>query len=87
MQVFGTYYFHLLPYYEQANLFEQSLGDAHFAAPVGTVRLHYPGNNNVYGQSVKTMLCPSDPSVGPDGTGSGGWRHCSERPATRPMPW
>jgi prepilin-type N-terminal cleavage/methylation domain-containing protein len=67
MRVLGTYNFHLLPYYEQANLFEQSLGDANFAAPVGTVRLHYPGNNNVYGQSVKTMLCPSDPSVGPAG--------------------
>src|SRR5687768_10129314 len=52
LRVFGTYNFHLLPYYEQANLFEQSLGDANFAAPVGTVRLHYPGNNNVYRQSV-----------------------------------
>src|SRR5436190_1815219 len=25
------------------------------------------GNNNVYSQPVKTFLCPSDPSVGPDG--------------------
>ena len=67
MQVFGTYNFHLLPYYEQQNLFDSSLGDAPFLAPVGTTRLYFPGNNNVYGQSVKTMLCPSDPSVGPDG--------------------
>jgi prepilin-type N-terminal cleavage/methylation domain-containing protein len=67
MKVFGTYHFHLLPYYEQANLFERSLGDANFAAPVGTVRLHYPGNNSVYAQTTPSMLCPSDPSVGADG--------------------
>ncbi len=67
LRVFGTYHFHLLPYYERQNLFDSSLGDAPFLAPVGTTRLHYPGNNNVYGQSVNTMLCPSDPSVRSDG--------------------
>jgi prepilin-type N-terminal cleavage/methylation domain-containing protein len=67
MQVFGTYNFHLLPFFEQGNLFDSSLGDAPFLAPVGTTRLCYPGNNNVYARSVKTLLCPSDPSVGPDG--------------------
>ena len=29
--------------------------------------MHYPGNNNVYSQPVPTFLCPSDPSVDPDG--------------------
>ena len=67
MRVFGTYQFHLLPYYEQGNLFENSLGAAPFTAPVGTTTLYYPGNNKVYEKSVKTMLCPSDPSVGPEG--------------------
>src|SRR5262245_19074018 len=47
MTVFGTYQFHLLPYYEQENLFNSSLGDAPFLAPVGTTTLYYPGNNNV----------------------------------------
>jgi prepilin-type N-terminal cleavage/methylation domain-containing protein len=68
IRVFGTYHFHLLPYYEQANLFERALGDAPFLPPVGPMAVHYPGNNQVYAQSVATLLCPSDPSVGPGGT-------------------
>src|SRR5262249_10537061 len=28
---------------------------------------YYPGNNKVYSQRVAFFLCPSDPSVGPDG--------------------
>jgi prepilin-type N-terminal cleavage/methylation domain-containing protein len=62
IRVFGTYQFHLLPYYEQGNLFDRSLGSAPFLAPVGPTTAHYPGNNNVYGQIVPTLLCPSDPS-------------------------
>jgi len=29
--------------------------------------VYYPGNNNVYSKRVAIFLCPSDPSVGPDG--------------------
>lgn len=61
--VFGTYHFHLLPFFEEGNLYDSSLGAAAFSAPVGPVTLHYPGNNNVYSQPVPTLLCPSDPSV------------------------
>ena len=60
---FGTYWFHLLPYLEQDNLFARSLGPVPF--PGGSTMAYYPGNNNVYGQPVKVFLCPSDPSVGP----------------------
>jgi prepilin-type N-terminal cleavage/methylation domain-containing protein len=60
---FGTYFFHLLPYLEQDNLYNSSLGRAPFLPPVGPTTLHYPGNNNVYRQPVPTFLCPSDPSV------------------------
>ena len=67
MSVFGTYQFHLLPYYEQGNLWDESLGDANFAAPVGTTWLRYSGNNGVYAKTTATMLCPSDPSVSSDG--------------------
>jgi prepilin-type N-terminal cleavage/methylation domain-containing protein len=65
--VFGTGFFHLLPYVEQDNLYQSALGSVPFPPPVGPTTVYYPGNNNVYSQPVKTFLCPSDPSVGPDG--------------------
>ncbi len=65
--VFGTYFFHLLPYLEQDPLFDSSLGSAPFLPPVGPTTLRYPGNKDVYSQRVKVFLCPSDPSVGSDG--------------------
>jgi prepilin-type N-terminal cleavage/methylation domain-containing protein len=65
--VFGTYFFHLLPYLEQDNLYQSALGPAPFPTPNGPTTVYYPGNNHVYRQPVKTFLCPSDPSVGPDG--------------------
>src|SRR5215468_5544649 len=60
---FGTYWFHLLPYLEQDNLFASSLGTVPF--PGGPTVAYYPGNKNVYSQKVAVFLCPSDPSVGP----------------------
>ena len=65
--VFGTYYFHLLPFVEQAALFEKALGSVPFPAPDGPTTVYYPGNNSVYGRPVAVFLCPSDPSVGPGG--------------------
>jgi prepilin-type N-terminal cleavage/methylation domain-containing protein len=64
---FGTCFFHLLPYLEQDPLFRSALGTVPFPAPDGPTQVYYPGSNNVYSQSVKTFLCPSDPSVGPNG--------------------
>jgi prepilin-type N-terminal cleavage/methylation domain-containing protein len=61
---FGTYWFHLLPYVEQDNLFRDSLGSVPFPPPVGPTVVYYPGNNGVYSKPVKVFLCPSDPSVG-----------------------
>jgi prepilin-type N-terminal cleavage/methylation domain-containing protein len=63
--VFGTYFFHLLPFFEQGNLYQRAWGSVPF--PTGSTAMYYPGNNNVYSQSVPTLLCPSDPSVEPDG--------------------
>ncbi len=65
--VFGTYFFHLLPYIEQGDLYRNSLGVVTFPPPDGLTTVYYSGNNNVYSQPVKGFLCPSDPSVGPDG--------------------
>src|SRR5262245_16306407 len=65
--VFGTYLFHLLPYLEQNNLFRSAVGVVPFPLPDGPTSVCYPGNNNVYSQPVPIFLCPSDPSVGPDG--------------------
>jgi prepilin-type N-terminal cleavage/methylation domain-containing protein len=64
---FGTYFFHLLPYVEQDNLYARALGSVPFPPPDGPTAGYYPGNNNVYSQRVATFLCPSDPSVGSDG--------------------
>jgi prepilin-type N-terminal cleavage/methylation domain-containing protein len=65
--VFGTYFFHLLPYIEQDNLYRSALGVVPLPPPDGPTPVYYPGNNKVYSQPVPTFLCPSDPSVGPDG--------------------
>ena len=65
--VFGTYFFHLLPFVEQDTLYRSALGSVPFPPPDGPTAVYYPGNNNVYSQPVKLFLCPSDPSVGPDG--------------------
>ena len=64
---FGTYFFHLLPYVEQDPLFNSALGSVTFPPPDGPTTVYYPGINKVYSQPVKIFLCPSDPSVGPDG--------------------
>jgi prepilin-type N-terminal cleavage/methylation domain-containing protein len=64
---FGTYHIHLLPYLEQDNLYRSALGAVPFPPPCGPKTVYYPGNNNVYSQPVPIFLCPSDPSVGPDG--------------------
>src|SRR5947209_7914230 len=64
---FGTCFFHLLPFIEQDNLYRSALGSVPFPQPDGPTVVHFPGNNNFYSQPVKTFLCPSDPSVGPDG--------------------
>src|SRR5437762_4582979 len=64
---FGTYFFHLLPYLEQDNLYRSALGPVPFPPPDGPTTVYYPGNNNVFSQRVAVFLCPSDPSVGSDG--------------------
>jgi prepilin-type N-terminal cleavage/methylation domain-containing protein len=66
--VFGTYHFHLLPYLEQDALYRNSLGPVLFPTSTSPIMVHYPGNNNVYSQRIAVFLCPTDPSVGPDGT-------------------
>jgi prepilin-type N-terminal cleavage/methylation domain-containing protein/prepilin-type processing-associated H-X9-DG protein len=66
-EAFGTGFFHLLPHLEQDNLYRSALGSVPFPPPDGPTVVLSPGNNNVYSQPVKTFLCPSDPSVGPDG--------------------
>jgi prepilin-type N-terminal cleavage/methylation domain-containing protein len=71
---FGTSWFHLLPYLEEGNLYNAALGTVPFPPPVGPTVAYYPGNNGVYSKPVKVFLCPSDPSVGPQGVVSiDGW--------------
>jgi prepilin-type N-terminal cleavage/methylation domain-containing protein len=65
--VFGTSWFHLLPYLEQRNLYDDALGLLDLPAPDGPTMVRYPGNNSVYSRTVAVFLCPSDSSVGPGG--------------------
>ncbi len=65
---FGTYFFHLLPHVEEGSLYRSACGPVLFPPPTGMASVYYPGNNGVYGKSVKVFLCPSDPGVGPGGT-------------------
>jgi prepilin-type N-terminal cleavage/methylation domain-containing protein len=59
---FGVGTFHLLPYVEQLNLYNNSVANI---AGLGLV--YYPGNNNVYSQPIPIFNCPSDPSIDPGG--------------------
>jgi prepilin-type N-terminal cleavage/methylation domain-containing protein len=55
----GTGLFHLLPFLEQDNLYKLArIDDANFSAI----------NNGVYAKQIPGFVCPSDPSVGPQGT-------------------
>ena len=66
-EAFGTCLFHLLPYIEQDNLYRSATGTVPFPAPAGPAKTYYPGNNEVYAKRVDVFLCPSDPSVDPEG--------------------
>lgn len=50
---YGTIHFHLLPYIEQQNLYQQSYYSGYY----------FVGNNGVYSQPVRLYVCPADPSV------------------------
>src|SRR5262249_6133674 len=45
--VFGSFFFHLLPYLELDNLFRSALGVVPFPPPDGPTSVYNPGNNNV----------------------------------------
>src|SRR5262245_54977029 len=47
-RAFGNYYFYLLPYLDQENLYRASYGPVAFPAPDGQQSAYYPGNNDVY---------------------------------------
>jgi prepilin-type N-terminal cleavage/methylation domain-containing protein len=55
-KVFGTFFFHLLPYIEQDSLFQSSLFGGIYSA----------GNGSVYRTPVAMYACPSDPSLPAD---------------------
>jgi prepilin-type N-terminal cleavage/methylation domain-containing protein len=72
---FGVGTFHLLPFIEEATLYNQSLATVPGLGPV-----YYPGNNLVYTQVVKPFVCPSDPSGNGNGTvtiNNVTWGQCS----------
>jgi type II secretory pathway pseudopilin PulG len=57
-RAYGIVSFHLLPYLEQKNLYQQADGGGYLDAL----------NNGVYARGVPVYVCPADPSVRADGT-------------------
>jgi prepilin-type N-terminal cleavage/methylation domain-containing protein len=55
--VWGSYWFHLLPYIEQDSLYQSSQVAGFYSAM----------NNQVYAQRIKLWICPSDPSFPANG--------------------
>jgi prepilin-type N-terminal cleavage/methylation domain-containing protein len=55
---YGTVHFHLLPYLEQQNLYQRAFDGKNYDLTFG----------DIHSRPVKVYLCPSDPSVGADGT-------------------
>jgi prepilin-type N-terminal cleavage/methylation domain-containing protein len=56
--VWGSYWFHLLPYIEQETLYQSSQVGGFYSAM----------NNQVYMRTIKIWTCPSDPSFPANGT-------------------
>ncbi len=67
---FGNGLFFLLPFMEQQNLFNASLGTL-----IGYTGVYSPLNNGIFTRPIKTFTCPSDPSQNngtvPDPGGNG----------------
>jgi prepilin-type N-terminal cleavage/methylation domain-containing protein len=61
---YGTPFFHLLPYIEQAGLYQDART---------TTGIYLTGQNNAYAIPVKTYYCPSDQGAGPNGVTDNGW--------------
>jgi prepilin-type N-terminal cleavage/methylation domain-containing protein len=64
---FGGVLIFLLPFMEQQNLFNQCTVNAYDTA-TGDTPLAWGNPNNVFSISVKSYICPSDPSIAPGNT-------------------
>src|SRR5262249_51819767 len=57
----GTVYYFLLPFFEQDNLYRQSKD--YLDPPTNQFYGYYPPYQHHYSDAIKTLVCPSDPSV------------------------
>jgi prepilin-type N-terminal cleavage/methylation domain-containing protein len=56
-QCYGNGFYHVLPFLDQGNLYNASNVNG----------FYFAGYNNVFTRPVKSVLCPSDPTTGPNG--------------------
>jgi prepilin-type N-terminal cleavage/methylation domain-containing protein len=61
---YGNPFFHLLPYIEQGNLYNQSLETSPFRYYSATHKYNTGSPDATPRQQIKTYICPADPSVG-----------------------
>jgi prepilin-type N-terminal cleavage/methylation domain-containing protein len=52
-KAYGMYFFHILPYIEQNDLYQSAFGGG----------IYFAGNSGVYAHAIKVYSCPSDPSA------------------------
>lgn len=67
---YGSTFFHILPYIEQKNLYDTSLGGG--GGWAGGPQSYSAWSGNIINHGVKTYICPSDPTNPENGLGGGG---------------
>jgi len=64
--IWGPFWFNLLPYIEQQNVYMRCFGYANLCPPLGSIAGGWNGPTTTtenYNQLIKTYICPSDPTT------------------------
>jgi prepilin-type N-terminal cleavage/methylation domain-containing protein len=84
--IWGPFFFNLLPYIEQQNVYQRCVGYASPVPVIGSIAGGWngPSGTENYNQVIKTYICPSDPStlqgICPTGTLGANWAAASYAP-------
>ena len=59
---FGNGIFHMMPFIEQGNLFNSTLGVSPINNPPAPAQVYYAINNSAYTKAINVLICPSNPA-------------------------